>query len=100
MDARLLLYHLGIWIVLIIALPLADVEQRERMQLSGPSPTPRTSICLADAADWKQPGEQRTSSTLVGMGVPSKYFTLPLSSASSAAVTLKRARRLMPQATK
>ena len=34
------------------------------------------------------------------MGVPSKYFTLPVSSRELAAVTLKRARRLMPQATK
>ena len=38
---------------------------------------------------------------LVGMGVPSKYFTLPVpSSVSAAAVTLNRARRLTPQTTK
>ena len=38
---------------------------------------------------------------LVGIGVPSKYFTLPVvSSASADAVTLKRARRLTPQTTK
>ena len=38
---------------------------------------------------------------LVGIGVPSKYFTLPVSqSESAAAVTLKRARRLTPQMTK
>ena len=42
-----------------------------------------------------------TSARLVGIGVPSKYFTFPVdSSASVAAVTLKRARRLMPQTTK
>ncbi len=38
---------------------------------------------------------------LVGMGVPSKYFTLPVAlSDRSAAVTLKRARRLTPHTTK
>ena len=38
---------------------------------------------------------------LVGMGVPSKYFTLPvLASASAAEVTLKRASLLTPQTTK
>jgi hypothetical protein len=37
---------------------------------------------------------------LVGIGVPSKYFTLPLSSESVAAVTLKRASRLTPHTTK
>ena len=38
---------------------------------------------------------------LVGIGVPSKYFTLPVSlSVSTAAVTLKRASRLTPHTTK
>jgi hypothetical protein len=38
---------------------------------------------------------------LVGIGVPSKYFTFPVaSSASAEAVTLKRASRLTPQTTK
>src|SRR6185436_7392550 len=37
---------------------------------------------------------------LVGIGVPSKYATLPLPAASFSAVTLKRARRLTPQQTK
>ena len=38
---------------------------------------------------------------LLGIGVPSKYFTFPVaSSASAAAVTLNRARRLTPQTTK
>jgi hypothetical protein len=42
-----------------------------------------------------------TMTMLVGMGVPSKYFTFPVSvSVSVAAVTLKRARRLTPHTTK
>ena len=42
-----------------------------------------------------------TITTLVGIGVPSKYFTLPLDgSARAAAVALNRARRLTPQTTK
>src|SRR5687768_404322 len=38
--------------------------------------------------------------TLVGIGVPSKYFTLSPPSERLSAVTLKRARRLTPQHTK
>ena len=41
-----------------------------------------------------------TSTTLVGMGVPSKYFTLSEPADSASAVTLKRASRLTPQPTK
>ena len=38
---------------------------------------------------------------LVGIGVPSKYFTFPVVVSDSAlAVTLNRARRLTPQTTK
>src|SRR5438105_334772 len=37
---------------------------------------------------------------LVGIGVPSKYLTLPEESDSATAVTLNRARRLIPQTTK
>jgi hypothetical protein len=40
------------------------------------------------------------STTLVGIGVPSKYLTLPVPSAIDSAVTLNRARRLTPQQTK
>ena len=42
-----------------------------------------------------------TMTMLVGIGVPSKYFTLPVvASVSAAAVTLNRASRLTPQTTK
>jgi hypothetical protein len=42
-----------------------------------------------------------SSSRVVGMGVPSKYFDFPVASLGRAAtVTLKRARRVRPQRTK
>src|SRR5262245_40530169 len=41
-----------------------------------------------------------TRTRLVGIGVPSKYFTLSAPAESDSAVTLKRASRLTPQQTK
>ena len=53
------------------------------------------------AIDQKAAASTATSTTLVGMGVPSKYFTLPVvSSASAVAVALNRARRLTPHTQK
>ena len=57
---------------------------------------------VADAALPRGQASTAVSTTLVGIGVPSKYFDLALSlpAASVSAVTLKRARRLTPQQTK
>jgi hypothetical protein len=53
-------------------------EQRERVQIRTEQRPRAADQVGADASLPDRPREQAVSSTLVGIGVPSKYFTLPL----------------------
>src|SRR5687768_6386827 len=86
--------------VLIISEPEMANKITSGCKVAGPSSNepqykaPNTrSACAAHAST-------PTITMLVGMGVPSKYLTFAPPSESCSAVTLKRAKRLTPQATK